>query len=228
MSEAAKETKAAIKGVFRDADENGDRFTSKDELEKVVDAIGAWSDKEFDELYAAADSAGLGKMLYEESLEWDFDKDEVAAVLGERFLEDESSCEDWEATCQICLRGKQEVEPLLRPCLCDGSVRWAHSACIVTWLQTPGFRHSGGHFNSELDGLEFKGCGLVRVFFKVMGWMFLVGCVEGTKCALQLLPFQAFSEHGWFVMITGIADFFCSTVLLSRVFNLITLAWLLK
>lgn len=45
--------------------------------------------------------------------------------------------EDEELECRVCREGRSQG-PLLRPCRCAGSIRYAHEDCLLQWL-----RHSG-------------------------------------------------------------------------------------
>uniref|UniRef100_A0A8C4R558 RING-type E3 ubiquitin transferase n=1 Tax=Eptatretus burgeri TaxID=7764 RepID=A0A8C4R558_EPTBU len=39
--------------------------------------------------------------------------------------------------CRICFQGP-EKEELLNPCRCNGSVRWTHQPCLLTWISERG------------------------------------------------------------------------------------------
>ena len=45
---------------------------------------------------------------------------------------DSSDCD--QDACRICHCGN-EVEPLISPCLCTGSVKFVHHSCLMSWLQ---------------------------------------------------------------------------------------------
>lgn len=75
-SDVEPEILESIKGAFKNADLNGDGYITKDELHSVFNSIGQWTDEEFDELYAAADTSGDGKLSYDEFLDWVLGQDE--------------------------------------------------------------------------------------------------------------------------------------------------------
>lgn len=131
-----------------------------------------------------------------------------------------------QAACRICLAGEQEGEPLLRPCRCDGSMRWVHSGCVVEWLRlNPAaplsceicgeafdvvFSGDGqplglGYFDCELDDPELEDSGLLTVFLIAFTWMNLMLFVESTIYASGLLPLQIFSGRDWFWMVVDMA-----------------------
>jgi len=39
-----------------------------------------------------------------------------------------------EEECRVCRDTSHENEPLVSPCVCDGSIRFVHEACLVKWL----------------------------------------------------------------------------------------------
>jgi len=127
------------------------------------------------------------------------------------------SCE--QAACRICLAGEQENEPLLRPCRCDGTMRWVHSACVVEWLRlNPAaplsceicneafdvvFSGEGQplglvYFDCELDDPELEDSGLLTVFLIAFTWMNLMLFVETTIYAADMLPLQIFPARSSF------------------------------
>mmetsp|Transcript_133685 Transcript_133685/g.260313 ORF Transcript_133685/g.260313 Transcript_133685/m.260313 type:complete len:691 (-) Transcript_133685:205-2277(-) len=75
-SDVEPEVLESIKAAFKNADLNGDGYISKDELHSVFNSIGQWTDEEFDELYAAADTSQDGKLSYDEFLDWVLSQDE--------------------------------------------------------------------------------------------------------------------------------------------------------
>lgn len=124
-----------------------------------------------------------------------------------------------QAACRICLAGEQEDETLMRPCRCDGTMRWVHSACIVEWLRlnptaplsceicSEGFDvvfNGDGqplglaYFDCELDDPELEDSGLLTVFLIAFTWMNLMLFVETTIYAADLLPLQIFPARSWF------------------------------
>ena len=46
---------------------------------------------------------------------------------------DMASCVE-EEECRVCRDTSRENEPLVSPCICDGSIRFVHEACLVKWL----------------------------------------------------------------------------------------------
>lgn len=59
-----------IINIFKIADDNGDGTISKQELKRVFNELGTWSDKEFDMLFKQADLNGDGALQYEEFVKW--------------------------------------------------------------------------------------------------------------------------------------------------------------
>lgn len=43
--------------------------------------------------------------------------------------------EDQVNICRICHSEESTLQPLLRPCACNGSLKWAHEDCIVNWIK---------------------------------------------------------------------------------------------
>ena len=43
--------------------------------------------------------------------------------------------EEEEEECKICRCGEEEDLPLIRPCLCKGSIASVHDECLTAWLK---------------------------------------------------------------------------------------------
>lgn len=44
------------------------------------------------------------------------------------------SHDNGELECRVCRSGEEENRPLIRPCLCTGSIGYVHQDCLETWL----------------------------------------------------------------------------------------------
>eukprot|EP00747_Dinoflagellata_sp_TGD_P218840 gnl/TRDRNA2_/TRDRNA2_91042_c0_seq2.p1 gnl/TRDRNA2_/TRDRNA2_91042_c0~~gnl/TRDRNA2_/TRDRNA2_91042_c0_seq2.p1 ORF type:complete len:255 (+),score=21.27 gnl/TRDRNA2_/TRDRNA2_91042_c0_seq2:98-862(+) len=61
-----------------------------------------------------------------------------------------------EAFCRVCHLGDtDDANPLLSPCLCDGSVRYVHRSCLNTW-RVFGASSTGRAARCELCGLHYR------------------------------------------------------------------------
>ena len=58
-----------------------------------------------------------------------------------------ASHEDEEKTCQLCW-GDEDDGPLVQPCVCRGSAKWIHKACVEEWRRT-GPREDAAHRCSQ-------------------------------------------------------------------------------
>lgn len=49
--------------------------------------------------------------------------------------------------CRFCF---ESSEPLISPCLCNGTLKYVHKKCLENWIQT------SGHFECNVCGAPFK------------------------------------------------------------------------
>ncbi|PRP85395.1 hypothetical protein PROFUN_06941 [Planoprotostelium fungivorum] len=64
-----------------------------------------------------------------------------SAVIPHRLESNMNSNHEDEELCRVCRSGREVNRPLFFPCRCNGSIKYIHQDCLITWLS-----HSGKEF----------------------------------------------------------------------------------
>lgn len=122
------------------------------------------------------------------------------------------------AICRVChAEGTDADDPLLSPCLCDGSVRWVHRSCLDEWRIHGGRRACSCELCGFVYIFELEQPSRCRVLFRLLRRGIIVASPVGllALCVWSVASAYAallFAGAAWGVL--ALLDAFVATVLI--------------
>jgi hypothetical protein len=109
-------------------------------------------------------------------------KSEIKLSESENYEVTKTNSQNGEKCCRICLDSEETKESgkLIRPCQCDGSMKFVHEECLKTWIISKGI---------DLEKVKCEVCNVMFVMNFVYGTKFYpkVACEEGLMSFLSCI-----------------------------------------